>query len=459
MKVGARIYKHPDGRWEARYRKGRREDGRILYGSAYGATWEEAEKRRAEILRKMSLLAEIGENSEAMVISESNKNIREYYAVVPKLKDAYPEPLTDEELKQFMSHLQLCRLNIRFALSLLLYLGISVGEISALRYSDINIRSGNLCIRRTMVDAKHMPGCIFNCERRTIFLPYIVKRNKEYEDLVVNGGIRYVLTDSDVSIKSLRTAKLLIKKQFDGVVNNKTVTPEVLRATFVRRAFEFGINAETVERITGLRAAVLQSKYGHFSSANISLLEGIEYENDLSDVEKQPRQMNLLILGAGSHGHAVYEIAEKTGVFQKIAFLDDNVAGDLIIGTLDDCERYRSEYPMCFIAIGNNKRRRELAERVTALGFVTPRLISTETSVARGVQIGRGSIVMPQVTINAGAVVGEFCIIASNALIGFNATVGSFAHCDCASVVMKDCVVQDSETIESGEIVRRDGIT
>ena len=141
-------------------------------------------------------------------------------------------------------------------------------------------------------------------------------------------------------------------------------------------------------------------------------------------------------------------------MFQKIAFLDDAVTGDRVIGKLEDCLRYREEYPACFIAIGNNERRRELARRVTEAGFLTPRLVSGEAAIARGVQIGRGSIVMPQATVNAGAEVGEFCIIASNALIGFHARVEDYAHCDCASVVMKDCTVPSLATVESGEILR-----
>ena len=109
---------------------------------------------------------------------------------------------------------------------------------------------------------------------------------------------------------------------------------------------------------------------------------------------------------------------------------------------------------MCFIAIGNNQLRKQLAEKVTEAGYITPHLISNETSIARGVSIGCGTIIMPQATINTGAKIGDFCIIASNSLIGFNATVESYAHCDCASVVMKDCTAPELTTVESGEIVK-----
>ena len=232
-----------------------------------------------------------------------------------------------------------------------------------------------------------------------------------------------------------------------------SVTPEMLRATFIRRCLEKGVNFETVSQFTGLTVPVLRTKYGHFAKADAAILNAV-CETPNSDAATG-KQANLLILGAGSHGHAVYEIADKLGIFQKISFLDDNMTGDGIIGRIEDVLDYRKEYPMCFVAIGNNEQRKQLAEKVNKAGFITPRLISAETSVARGAVIGQGTIVMPQVTINAGAKIGDFCIIASNSLIGFNATVESYAHCDCASVVMKDCTVSTLMTVESGEIIKQ----
>lgn len=50
MSKGLGVYKRNDGRFEARYRKGIDADGRVIYGSAYGRTPEEAIARREEIL-------------------------------------------------------------------------------------------------------------------------------------------------------------------------------------------------------------------------------------------------------------------------------------------------------------------------------------------------------------------------------------------------------------------------
>lgn len=45
MRTGENIFKRKDGRWEARYRKGRDASGKIVYGYCYGKTYAEAKQK------------------------------------------------------------------------------------------------------------------------------------------------------------------------------------------------------------------------------------------------------------------------------------------------------------------------------------------------------------------------------------------------------------------------------
>lgn len=72
-------------------------------------------------------------------------------------------------------------------------------------------------------------------------------------------------------------------------------------------------------------------------------------------------EMNLLILGAGTHGRDVYEIASSLHLFKSIRFLDDNKTGSLIIDTCKNAFKHRSEYSCIFVAIGDNKIRKKYA--------------------------------------------------------------------------------------------------
>ena len=452
MKDSSRIYEHTDGRWEARYRKGRKPDGSIIYGSVYGRTYEEAEKRRAEILRALAVKAENGQSESAVQLFEENRYIHSYYAVSHRSKTVYPDALNEEEVQKLIPYIKMCHIGMQLAICFALYMGVSGEELAALRFSDIDAHSGRLTISRVMMDARHMPGMIVACEERTIPIPKAVSEHVYLTHATRTGEDRYILTERGMQVKSMKTARILWSRAFSAFGREKKITPEVLRATFIRHCLENGMNFETVSLMTGLSIPAIRSKYGHFAAANPELIDAVHVPS--GEANGKTKQMNLLILGAGSHGHAVYEIADKLGIFQKIRFLDDNVAGDSVIGRISDYANFVDEFPMCFIAIGNNSLRRQLAERVDGAGYITPHLISGETSIARGVRIGRGSIVMPQATINTGARVGDFCIIASNSMIGFNATVENYAHCDCASVVMKDCTVPELTTVESGEIVK-----
>ena len=48
------IYKRKDGRWEARYIKGIKADGKKLYGSVYGKTYAEAKDKQAKFIIERS---------------------------------------------------------------------------------------------------------------------------------------------------------------------------------------------------------------------------------------------------------------------------------------------------------------------------------------------------------------------------------------------------------------------
>lgn len=56
---GENIRKRKDGRWEARYQKGRKADGSILYGYVYAPKYTEVKKKRNEIISTLSTEPEL----------------------------------------------------------------------------------------------------------------------------------------------------------------------------------------------------------------------------------------------------------------------------------------------------------------------------------------------------------------------------------------------------------------
>ena len=139
------------------------------------------------------------------------------------------------------------------------------------------------------------------------------------------------------------------------------------------------------------------------------------------------KQLNLLILGAGSHGHEIMEIAESLGVFQKISFLDDGITGNRIIGRCHEAVDFLNEYPCAFIAIGDYKTRKKYAEFLWEKNFILPKIISPEAVVSDKAKIGEGSVVLKGAIVEE-AEIGNFCIIDPGVKVEKGSTIEEYTH-------------------------------
>ena len=151
--------------------------------------------------------------------------------------------------------------------------------------------------------------------------------------------------------------------------------------------------------------------------------------------QAQPvREMNLLILGAGSHGTELRELARSLNVFRRVEFLDDDPAKGAL-GPCKNLERYVQEFPIAIPAVGNRELRMRWMAELAQAGFVLPVLIHPTAVVSANAVIGYGTVVAARATVSPGAVVGKGCIISSGATIDRNVTIPDGTHVDCGRVV------------------------
>ena len=147
------------------------------------------------------------------------------------------------------------------------------------------------------------------------------------------------------------------------------------------------------------------------------------------------REMNLLILGAGSHGREIQELAQSLNVFRKIAFLDDDPARADAIGPCRSLDRYVDEYPIAIPAVGQNDLRMKWLAQLTQANFVLPVLIHPGAVVSPSAKIGHGTVICARATVASGAVIGRGCIISSGATIDRDVFVPDGTHIACGRVV------------------------
>lgn len=155
---------------------------------------------------------------------------------------------------------------------------------------------------------------------------------------------------------------------------------------------------------------------------------------------------NLLICGAGGFGHVVKEIAEESGDFDKIAFLDD--CSPLAIGKLVDVEKFRGEYAYAAVAIGKSDVREDIFSRVKAVGYALPPIVSRKAYVSKTAKLGDGVIVEPLAVVNTAAEIEEGTFICVGAIVDHNGKVGRFSTLQSGCAVAANAVVPEKTVVD-----------
>ncbi len=169
----------------------------------------------------------------------------------------------------------------------------------------------------------------------------------------------------------------------------------------------------------------------------------------------------LLIAGAGGHGRVVADVAEATGNWSQIAFVDDALAGRgqiddwPVLGGLADAARYRDDYPEILVAIGDNRARLDWLRRYAAEQLSIATLVHPSAVVSPRATLGAGTVVFPNAVINIGARLGGGCIVNTAAVIEHDCQIGAAVHVSPGASLAGQVVVGDYSWIGAGAAVRQ----
>lgn len=180
---------------------------------------------------------------------------------------------------------------------------------------------------------------------------------------------------------------------------------------------------------------VYASCYGKTREAAISKRAAI-FDQRLIEAN-EPKGLQLLILGAGSHGQEVREIAESLHCFTKIDFLDDDLNIPGVIGSWDKVVELASEYAAAIVAVGDENKRRLWSSKLANIGYFIPTFIHPSAIIASNSEIGVGTVVLPRAVISPGAKVGKGCIISPTAVIDRKAVLPDWTYVDIGGVIRK----------------------
>ncbi|MFB9758261.1 acetyltransferase [Ectobacillus funiculus] len=142
----------------------------------------------------------------------------------------------------------------------------------------------------------------------------------------------------------------------------------------------------------------------------------------------------VVIIGAGGHAKVIIDILKSCGEYEIVgctsAFGNDkDIDGVSILG--DDKILpilFNKGVKHAFIAIGDNKVRKNISENMKILGYQLINVISSFSYIASSAKLGEGIAVMPGAVINAYSRIHDNAIINTGATIDHDNEIESHAH-------------------------------
>lgn len=165
----------------------------------------------------------------------------------------------------------------------------------------------------------------------------------------------------------------------------------------------------------------------------------------------------LYIYGASGHGRVLADVARLLG-YDVTAFLDDapELAGTVFDGApvwpghaIDDVPHGAA----LALGIGNNAVRARLLADARARRLLLPALVHPTAVLARGVEVGEGTLVTARAVLNPGVVVGMAAIVNTGAIVEHDCRIGDVAHVSPGAVLTGAVQVGEQAHIGAGAIV------
>lgn len=168
----------------------------------------------------------------------------------------------------------------------------------------------------------------------------------------------------------------------------------------------------------------------------------------------------MVILGGGGHAKVVIEALRAAGFPPPLGILDPDppapaVLGVAVLGCNDLLEGLRAGgAATAVVALGDNRLRQRLGDRLSALGFALPPVLHPAACVSPSALVMEGAVIMARACIGPEARIGRLAIVNTGAVVEHDCRLGEAGHVAPGCVLAGDVVVGDRALVGVGSAVR-----
>ncbi|MGB4672825.1 MAG: acetyltransferase [Azovibrio sp.] len=172
---------------------------------------------------------------------------------------------------------------------------------------------------------------------------------------------------------------------------------------------------------------------------------------------------NIIIIGSSGHAKVTIDVVQHENKFRIVGLIDrfrnigEETMGYTILGKEDDLPKLIRTHELngAIVAIGDNFIRANVVAHVKEispeLSFVSA--IHPRATIANGVSIGEGTIVMAGAAINSCSSVGKFCIINTNSSLDHDSILNDFASLAPGATIGGNCHIGIYSAIGIGAVL------
>lgn len=138
----------------------------------------------------------------------------------------------------------------------------------------------------------------------------------------------------------------------------------------------------------------------------------------------------IFIVGAGTYGEAMCELAEILG-YTVLGFFDEDeskhglkIMGCPVLGDFKDLSVKEITGKNFIVAIGNNSIRHQMMKSILGSGGFTPTLIHPRAVISPSARIGNGVYVQANAHIWTKVTIDDYSIISPNVVIAHHTSIG-----------------------------------
>lgn len=168
---------------------------------------------------------------------------------------------------------------------------------------------------------------------------------------------------------------------------------------------------------------------------------------------------DIYIVGAGTYGEAMYELAEILG-YEIKGFYDEDenkihniIMGSIVIGKFSELASIAIKNKQFIVAIGNNEIRYKIMSKIKEFGGITPTLIHPSAIVSPSAEIGIGVYIQANSYLWTKVKVDDFCIISPGVVIAHHTSVGKACLISTLTGIGASIRIDDKTFIGMGSTV------